>query len=326
VFATDTLNNRVVELPAGGTQVTLPFSGLFRPMGAAVDGAGNVFVADSFNHRVVELTPSVPLGSLAFAPGSVPAGSSVGVTSVTPCPVGQFGSATAPLALVSSAGASVATASGALDMSGQWTGTLAVPADADAGPYFIRARCLTLNGLISQNYTAGTLVVEHSVGETGPPVSPGPQGPTGAAGPQGPAGPQGATGPQGDPGANGTNGTNGTNGQTGAQGPQGATGPQGAAGPAARTPTSETIACRHVRKNSTTCTVTFHFSGGAANARVLATAKVHGHTRTVGRGAIRAYELKLKLKHLHRGRYRLTLLELGHGKRTPIAHTTVTVT
>jgi hypothetical protein len=72
--------------------------------------------------------------------------------------------------------------------------------------------------------------------------------------------------------------------------------------------------------------VTFHFSGGAANARVLATAKVHGRTRTVGRGAIRAYKLKLKLKHLHRGRYRLTLLELGHGKRTAIAHTTVTVT
>ena len=328
VFVADSFNGRVVELPAGGTPVTLPFSGLFRPMGVAVDSAGNVFVADSFNDRVVELTPSVPLGSAAFAPGSVPAGSSVGVTSVTPCPVGgQFGSAAAPLALVSSAGASVATASGALDLvSGQWTGTLTVPADAGAGPYFIRARCLTLNGLIAQNYTAGTLVVEHSVGETGPPVSPGPQGPTGAAGPQGPAGPQGATGPQGDPGANGTNGTNGTNGQTGAQGPQGATGPQGAAGPAARTPTSETIACRHVRKNSTTCTVTFHFSGGAANARVLATAKVHGHTRTVGRGAIRAYELKLKLKHLHRGRYRLTLLELGHGKRTPIAHTTVTVT
>ena len=282
----------------------------------------------AFNDRVVELTPSVPLGSMAFAPGSVSAGSSVGVTSVTPCPVGgQFGSAAAPLALVASAGASVATASGALDLvSGQWTGTLTVPADAGAGPYFIRARCVTLNGLIAQNYTAGTLVVEHSVGETGPPVSPGPQGPTGAAGPQGPAGPQGATGPQGDPGANGTNGTNGTNGQTGAQGPQGATGPQGAAGPAARTPTSETIACRHVRKNSTTCTVTFHFSGGAANARVLATARVHGHTRTLGRGAIRAYELKLKLKHLHRGRYRLTLLELGHGKRTPIAHTTVTVT
>jgi len=324
VFVADSFNGRVVELPAGGTPVTLPFSGLFRPMGVAVDGAGNVFVADSFNHRVVELTPSVPLGSLAFAPGSVPAGSSVGVTSVTPCPVGgQFGSATAPLALVSSAGASVATASGVLDVTGEWTATLTVPADADAGPYFIRARCMSLDRLMTQNYIAGTLVVEHSVGEAGPPVSPGPQGPTGAAGPQGPAGPQGATGPPGDPGANGTNGTNG---QTGAQGPQGATGPQGVAGPAARTPTSETIACRHVRKNSTTCTVTFHFSGGAANARVLATAKIHGHTRTVGRGVIRAYKLKLKLKHLHRGRYRLTLLELGHGKRTQIAHTTVTVT
>jgi hypothetical protein len=321
VFVSDSFNGRVVELPAGGTPVTLPFSGLFRPYGLAVDGAGNVFVADSFNHRVVELTPSVPLGSMAFAPESVPAGSSVGVASVTPCPVGgQFGAAAVPLALVSSAGATVATASGALDVSGQWTGTLTVPADAGGGPYFVHARCLTASGLPTQNYIAGILVVDHSLGATGPPVSSGPQGPTGAAGPQGAAGSQGATGPQG------ANGTNGTNGQTGAQGPQGPTGPQGPAGPAARTPTSETIACHHVRKKSTTCTLTFHFSGGAANARVLATAKVHGHTRTVGRGAIRAYELKLRLRHLHRGRYRLTLFELGRGERTPIAHTTVTVT
>ena len=116
VFVADSFNGRVVELPAGGTPVTLPFSGLFRPMGVAVDSAGNVFVADSFQaNRVVELTPSVPLGSVAFAPVGA-GGVVVGVTSVTPCPVGgQFGSATAPLALVSSAGASVATASGAPD-------------------------------------------------------------------------------------------------------------------------------------------------------------------------------------------------------------------
>src|SRR6476659_8158893 len=32
VFVADTLNNRVVELPAGGAQQTLPFSGLSAPI------------------------------------------------------------------------------------------------------------------------------------------------------------------------------------------------------------------------------------------------------------------------------------------------------
>jgi sugar lactone lactonase YvrE len=56
VFIVDTLNNRVVEVPAGGgAQVTVA-SGLNGPYGGvAVDTAGDVFVADTRNNRVVEV-------------------------------------------------------------------------------------------------------------------------------------------------------------------------------------------------------------------------------------------------------------------------------
>ena len=47
----------------------------------------------------------------------------------------------------------------------------------------------------------------------------------------------------------------------------------------------------------------------------------------MGTGRIRNHRLKLKFKHLHRGRYRLTLKLLGpHHKRTVIGHTTLTIT
>ncbi len=51
-------NNRVLRLAAGATtQTELPFTGLNRPMGVAVDTAGNVYVADSDNNRVLKLPP-----------------------------------------------------------------------------------------------------------------------------------------------------------------------------------------------------------------------------------------------------------------------------
>ena len=47
----------------GGTQQTLPFSGLSDPQGVAVDLAGDVSVADTGNSRVLELSPSLTSGS-----------------------------------------------------------------------------------------------------------------------------------------------------------------------------------------------------------------------------------------------------------------------
>ncbi len=66
VFIADTVNNRVVELPAGCTssacQTTL-VSGLNAPQGVAVDRSGDVFIGDTHNNRVVE----VPAGCTSSA-------------------------------------------------------------------------------------------------------------------------------------------------------------------------------------------------------------------------------------------------------------------
>jgi serine/threonine-protein kinase len=56
VYATDSDNNRVVRLAAGSSaQAVLPFTGLSKPGGVAVDAAGNLYVADYGNHRVLKL-------------------------------------------------------------------------------------------------------------------------------------------------------------------------------------------------------------------------------------------------------------------------------
>jgi hypothetical protein len=73
--------------------------------------------------------------------------------------------------------------------------------------------------------------------------------------------------------------------------------------------------------------VTYQYSTTSAGA-VIATAKIRGQIRTVGRATSHnhRFELKVTLKHLHRERYRLTLLELKtHGKSVVIGHTTLTV-
>lgn len=52
----DTGNNRVVVLPPnGGEQSVVPAADLSRPLGLAVDAAGNLYIADSFNDRIVRV-------------------------------------------------------------------------------------------------------------------------------------------------------------------------------------------------------------------------------------------------------------------------------
>jgi hypothetical protein len=66
VFIADTLNLRVVEVPAGCTSAacqTTVGSGLDGPQGVAVDGAGDVFIGDTGHNRVVE----VPAGCTSAA-------------------------------------------------------------------------------------------------------------------------------------------------------------------------------------------------------------------------------------------------------------------
>lgn len=210
-------------------------------MGVAVDQAGNVFADDLSNNQVVELSPSVPSGSLAFAPSTTPAASTVGVSALTPCPMGgQFGFAAAKLTLSSSAGTMVASATAPLDTSGDWSGALTIPSTASDGSYFVDATCVTSQGLVTQNYTSGLLTVAQA-----PTAVPGPQGPPGA---------------QGSPGANGINGLNGAVGPIGPQGVQGLAGPAGAAGAAAPKPIGQTVRCittvTSLTSTTTTCTIT----------------------------------------------------------------------
>jgi hypothetical protein len=304
VFVADHGNNRVLELPPGGSQQALPFTGLGKPQGVAVDSRGDVFVADG---SVQELREAYGAGALAVAPASGPAGSQIAVADVTPCPLGQaFSSTSATYTLYSPSGAVLQSATSALDGAGNWSGTLNIPADAANGTtYRVGATCQDPEGVMSQSYAPGAFAVT-------PPLT----GPTGPAGP---------AGQQGQPGTNGVNGVNGAAGQTG---PQGATGPQGPVGPAGKSPSSSTITCKLVF-NVTTCTVTYQYTtiGAARDERVEATARIHGHNVILGRGTIHGRKLKVALKHLHPGRYRITVRELtGHGKSVVLEHTTLTVT
>src|SRR5205814_178929 len=67
----------VVELPSGGSQQTLPFSGVSAAGGVAVDGAGDVFVADGHKGRVVELPAGGSQQTLPFSGLTTPEGVAV---------------------------------------------------------------------------------------------------------------------------------------------------------------------------------------------------------------------------------------------------------
>jgi serine/threonine-protein kinase len=60
VYVADTLNDRILSLPAGSTSpAVLPFNGLKNPTGVTADNSGTVYVTDAGNKRVVVL----PAGS-----------------------------------------------------------------------------------------------------------------------------------------------------------------------------------------------------------------------------------------------------------------------
>ena len=67
----------MVELPEGGAQQTLPFSGLTVPAAVAADAAGDVFVADAPTGRVLELPAAGPQQTLPFSGLSDPEGLAV---------------------------------------------------------------------------------------------------------------------------------------------------------------------------------------------------------------------------------------------------------
>ena len=63
LYIADEANQKVYELPAGGTTLTTLLnnaSGLFSPNGVAVDGAGNVYIAD---YGAYQRSLSIPVSS-----------------------------------------------------------------------------------------------------------------------------------------------------------------------------------------------------------------------------------------------------------------------
>jgi Collagen triple helix repeat (20 copies) len=244
-----------------------------------------------------------PVGTLAITPSTGAAGTSIGVTSVTPCPTGATKSVA--LSLVGTTGTVVASATARLtDSSEDWAGTLTVPAAAAAGVYFVTADCVGSVDL--QNYLYASFDLGSSTG--------------GATGPQGPAGTNGANGVAGAPG------TNGVNGAVGPAGPPGEEGPPGPAGPS---PAKSTVKCTTTKSRDTTCAATYIYAATAAiatRARVEAVAEIAGKPRVLARGTIRGHALRLTFRPLRRGHYRLTLLELpSTGQPVVVGRTTLKV-
>jgi streptogramin lyase len=325
VFVTEKDDGQIVELSTNGSQVTrptLPFTAMNQPEGVAVDGAGDVFASDTGNDRILELSGPISSGSLAFSPGSGPAGSTVGVSSVTPCPTAPLQAEESRVSLTSSAGTVFATAAVSPDGSGNWSATLTVPANAANGTYYIAASCETSGGYVTQNYAAGVLTVA-------PPAAPVP-GPQGPAGPQGPTGLTGPQGLSGSPGTPGQTGATGSQGPTGATGPQGTTGPQGPAGASAPKLISSTTICTStgVVNPKTTCTTTYTYeTSSSVTGAIVAVADVHGRRVVIGHGSIHKHRLRITFRHMHGGRYGETVLShQGHQTAVVIARTTITVT
>jgi hypothetical protein len=132
--------------------------------------------------------------------------------------------------------------------------------------------------------------------------------------------PQGPAGPTGAPGATGP---------AGPAGPAGSAGPAGPAGAAAPKLLGQTINCTTTNvKGGTeqTCSVSFTYATTAnfKRASAIATAKVAGHTRTIGRGTVQGRKLRLKLTHLQRGTYHVTLKRRS-GKRWVVIGTSTLV-
>jgi hypothetical protein len=59
---------------------------------------------------------------------------------------------------------------------------------------------------------------------------------------------------------------------------------------------------------------------------VIASAIVHGRRQIIGHGRIRDHRLSITYRHLHRGRYRVTLFEKARHGLQLIVHTTIVVT
>ena len=313
---TATVSGNGTYKPAAG--FSPPSAGIYWWYASYGGDASNLASNSGCGAAMPETVVLPPPGSLAVTPASGPAGSATAVASITPCPVATLGSTGASLSLMSPSGSVLQSRTVPVDLSGDWIGTLNIPANATNGTsYVIAAQCQNAASGVVANYAFGAFAVQAPV--------PGPQGPAGS---QGQTGLQGATGPQGTTGPAGAQGLTGPQGSTGPAGPQGATGP---AGPAAPKLIGESSNCTNSTTrtgSTTTCTYTFTYAapGTARDGAVLAVSAVGGHRRVVAHGRLRHHRLTLAFRHLRRGRYQLTLVAVGaHGKKTVIGHTFIMV-
>lgn len=105
------------------------------------------------NGTIEAFVNSPPAGQMATTPSSGAPGAVISVDSVTSCPKG---STRAAISFKNSADATVATAAASsFDASGNWAGTVSVPAAAAPGSYFVTATCFqpsTIGSTDTQNY------------------------------------------------------------------------------------------------------------------------------------------------------------------------------
>jgi len=300
----------LTELPYGGTPQVLPLSGVDAVDGVAVDSAGDVFASYLEGDDVYELTPSVPSGSIALAPGSGPAGTTFGIASVTPCPMGgPFSTTTIFGAMTTASGAVLAYLNSTPDVAGNWTASVTVPTSAANGIDYVHVYCENHQALRVAAYAYAAFQVEATSGSSSTTSTPS-SSPLGVAG----ASTRGATGATGPVGATGNAGTRGD---------------QGVVAPAGSSPAGSAITCRRSGA-STSCTVLYRYAA-ARTLTVRATAEAtimrHGRVRVIGRGRVLAGgRVRLRYAHLRSGRYRVTLTELrGRSKPLALGHTTLVI-
>ena len=315
VFAAETAQGLVVELPAGGAQRTLPSSGLNSPEGVAVDGAGDVFVADSLNNRVVELPAGGTQQTLPFSGLSDPQG--VAVDLAGDVFVADTGNSRV-LELSPSLTSGSFVLSPASGAAGSSIGLASVtPCTLFSGGAFAATEAkLFLYSSTGQLLESTTV----SLGDLG----------SWAGSLQVPA--DAAKGTTYVVRARCTD-SKGVMAQ--AYGPATFTvqaptgGLLGQTRSAAPKLIGEKSKCPRATKRSArrSCTYTFTYAVRTnKNLAAIATTSVKGHRRVIARGRIHHRKLTLVFQHLRRGRYNLTLLQVGaHGKRTVIGHTTIAV-
>jgi sugar lactone lactonase YvrE len=280
------------------------------PIGVALDGSGNVYIADQNDHKVREVTPAGAISTIAGsgtacatptgACGDSPApGSATSADLNHPAGVAVDGSGNVYIAEFSDHKVRRVRPDGAITtIAGNGTQCASRPNCGDGGAA-TSANLFNPRGVALD--TAGNVVVADG----------GDQEVRWLTGPQ-----AGATG------GTGSTGGTGPSGPSGAQGPSGATGPQGRAG----SPGALVLFAFQALGARSKVTVRYVLTAGAPV--TLSVKPPRGRAVTVARGTGRAglnqiaWNRKLGGKVAKRGSYRLTVTATNQGRKATSAITT----